>query len=177
MADVSWDDILGTADEAFNILPEGQYQAVIRGAESKVSKKNNEMVACTIKVSEGPYAGKGIDTVYVSRPGPGTEPDRMEGAVSMFMRHLKGLGISFDTLKAHKPSMAQIARVVEGKQITIVVKHEEFPKGSGVMQAKHQGPLRAPASGAVEVTSFPPVAATASAGSTPAGGFSSDPGF
>lgn len=176
MADQSWDDILTIAGDKFDILPEGSYPAVIKAAEATVSKNSgNDMIACTVKVSEGPHAGKGVKTVYVSKPGPGTKPDKMEGAVDMFMRHLKSVGITIDILRTHKPTTAQIARVMEGKAVTIVVKHTEWPKGSGELQAENQGPLRPPASGAVEVTSFPPVMATAPAAAS--GGYTTDPGF
>lgn len=182
MADKSWDDILTTAGEKFNILPEGRYQAVIKAAEAKTGKPKdgrpgNEMVACTITVSEGPHAGKSVKTVYVSQPGAGTLPEKWDGAVNMFMRHLKGVGITFDILKTHKPTMAQIAQVMQGKSVTVEVKHEDW---RGETQAAHQGPLLAPTSGAVEVTSFPPVIANTvvNAGSSaPASGFTTDPGF
>lgn len=178
MADYSWDDILETAGEKFNILPEGEYAAVIKEATATVSKKSgNDMVACTVKVAEGPHAGKGVKTVYVSKPGPGTTPEKLDGAVNMFMRHLKAVGITFDSLKTHKPTMAQIASVMVGKRVTIKVEHEEYPKGSGDRQAANMGPLRPPAEGAAEVTSFPPVTATTVPVDVQQGGYTTDPGF
>lgn len=177
MADKTWDDILETAGEDFDILPEGNYAGVIQAATAGTSKGGNDMISCTVKVSEGPHSGKSVKTVYVSKPGPGTLPEKWDGAVNMFMRHLAGVGISFDTVKAHKPTMEQIARVMQGKRVSLVVKHEEYPKGSGQYQASHNGPLRPPAEGAAEVTSFPAVAAVPAGASTGAGGYAVDPGF
>jgi hypothetical protein len=158
MADKSWDELISDAGEEFNLLPEGDYQATIREAVSDVSKNSgNQMITCTVKVSEGPHAGKAVGPVYVSKPGPGTKPEKLEGAARMFFRHLKAVGITTDTLKAHNPTMAQIAAVMQGKPVSIKVKHESY---NSTESARHQGPLLAPSSGAVEVTAFPSVAAT-----------------
>jgi hypothetical protein len=175
MADKSWDDIIADAGDDFNIPPEGKYQAVIKTAESTVSRSGNQMVSCGITIAEGPHARKFIKTVHISKPGPGTAPDKAEGAARMFLRHLKALGITIETLKQHNPTMDQIAAVAVGKPVTVNVKHAEW---NGNVQAEHQGPLMAPASGAVEVTSFPPVGTQVlSSGAPMAAGYDADPGF
>jgi hypothetical protein len=158
MADKSWDELISDAGDEFNLLPEGDYQATIREAVATVSKNSgNQMIECTVKVSEGPHSGKSIGKVFVSKPGPGTKPEKLEGAARMFFRHLKAVGITTDTLKTHNPTMAQIAAVMQGKAISVKVKHESY---NGVEGAKHQGPLLAPSGGAMAVTEFPSVAAT-----------------
>jgi hypothetical protein len=179
MADKSWDELISDAGEEFNLLPEGDYQAIIRATEASVSKNSgNQMINCTIKIAEGPHSGKSIGTVYVSKPGPGTKPEKLEGAARMFFRHLKAVGITTDTLKAHNPTMAQIAAVMQGKAVSVKVKHDSY---NGTESAKHQGPLLAPSGGAVAVTEFPTVAETQTVGyggpAVPVGGSTIDPGF
>jgi hypothetical protein len=157
MADKSWDELIADAGDEFNLLPEGDYQATIKDAVATVSKNSgNQMIECTVKVSEGPHHGKSVGKVFVSKPGPGTKPEKLEGAARMFFRHLKSVGITTDTLKAHNPTMAQIAAVMQGRPVSIRVKHESY---NGTESAKHQGPLLAPSGGATEVTAFPSVAA------------------
>lgn len=179
MADKSWDELINDAGEEFNLLPEGDYQAIIRTAEASVSKNSgNQMINCMIKIAEGPHSGKSIGTVYVSKPGPGTKPEKLEGAARMFFRHLKAVGITTDTLKTHNPTMAQIAAVMEGKAVSVKVKHDSY---NGTESAKHQGPLLAPMGGAVEVTAFPAATATQVAGHVGTNastyGSTEDPGF
>lgn len=149
----SFEDLANMAGDRFNPPPEGNYEFTIQSAEHQVSKRSgNDMIVCSLKIAEGPEAGKSIKTVYVSKPGPGTKPDKMDGALRMFTRHMKAVGISLETLKEHNPTMAQIAQTMIGKTVSGPVKHEDY---QGEVQAGLNGPMRAPSTGAIEVTGFP----------------------
>lgn len=169
MADLGWDEIVSEAGDRFNVPPEGKYTATIEEAEATVSKNTgNPMIAVKLKIAEGPHAGKRPKTTYVVKSAK---------AAGMLLGHLKAVGIDAETLKKHKPSMAQIAAVMVGKRVSIEVKHEEY---RGETQAVVNFTMRQPEGGAIAVTSFPPVSAetTVAAGaSAPAAGFTTDPGF
>lgn len=150
----SFADLADMAGDRFNPPPEGNYEFTIHSAEHQVSKRSgNDMIVCGLKIAEGPEAGKFIKTVYVSKPGPGTKPDKMDGALRMFTRHMKAVGISLETLKEHNPTMSQIAQTMIGKTVAGRVKHDDTYNGE--VQAEMQGPMRPPSAGAIEVTGFP----------------------
>lgn len=167
MVDLGWDDIVSEAGDRFNIPPEGKFAAVIEDTEVTTSKSSGApMIVVKVKIAEGPHAGKRPKKVYVVKSAK---------AAGLLMGHLKAVGIDAETLKKHKPTMAQIAAVMMGKRVTVEIKHEEY---RGETQAVVNFSMRQPEGGAVAVTSFPPVteAPAASAG-TPAQGFTKDPGF
>jgi hypothetical protein len=153
----SFADLADMAGDRFNPPPEGKYEFTIHAAEATVSKRSgNDMIVCSLKIAEGPEAGKSIKTVYVSKPGAGTKPDKLDGALRMFTRNLKAVGITLETLKEHNPTMAQIAQVMIGKTVSGPIEHEDY---QGEMQAGLKGPMRAPSGGAIEVTGFPVLSA------------------
>lgn len=169
MADLGWNEIVAEAGDRFNVPPEGEYQAIVESAEATVSKNSgNQMIAVKLKIAEGPHAGKRPKTTYIVKSAK---------AAGMLMGHLKAVGITAEVLKAHNPTMAQIAAVIVGKRVGIEVKHEEY---RGEAQAVVNFNMRPPTGGAKEVTGFPPVAQVAAQGGasgTTAGGHTTDPGF
>lgn len=168
MADLEWDEIVAEAGDRFNVPPEGKFPAVIEETEVTTSKSSGApMIVAKLKIAEGPHAGKRPKKVYVVKSAK---------AAGLLMGHLKAVGIDAETLKKHKPTMAQIAAVMVGKRVNIEIKHEEY---RGETQAVVNFSMRQPEGGAVAVTSFPPVAAepAPAAGGSASGGYSSDPGF
>jgi len=167
MADLPWDEIVAEAGDRFNVPPVGKYTALIEEAEATVSKSTgNPMIVVKLKISEGPHAGKRPKKVYVTKSAK---------AAGMLMGHLKAVGIDAETLKKHKPTMAQIAAVMVGKRVNVEIVHDEY---RGETQAVVQYSMRQPEGGAVAVTSFPAVAEpTPAAAGAPAQGFTEDPGF
>lgn len=144
MADETWDAFISEAADAFNPLPEGTYDFVITAAEGKVSGTGNPMVKVDAKVSAGPEAGKAIKSFYVIRTA---------SQAKKFILHMKAMGITIETLTAHKPTMQQLAKVMEGKPFRGKVKHTSDDNfGDAVELAWAMLP---PATGAVAVTSFP----------------------
>lgn len=169
MADMPWDELIAEAGDRFNIAPEGEYDFTILETEATTFKSGNAGIKAKLKVAEGPHAGKSVKTVNVVKSPK---------AAGLFLRHIAAVGITPDTLREHNPTLAQIAKVMEGKRVRGTVKHTEF---RGETQAELEWNMRAPEGGAIEVTSFPAVAAvdeysTQQSGPVPVGS-SEDPGF
>lgn len=144
MADESWDDFITEAGDAFVMLPEGEYDFVITEAEGKVSKSGNPMVRVAAKVTTGPHAGKSIKDFYVLRAA---------SQAKKFVLHMRAMGITIETLAAHKPTMQQLAKAMEGKTFRGKVKHnsdDDFGDSVDLAWA-----MKPPTGGAVAVTSFP----------------------
>lgn len=144
MADESWDAFIEEAGDAFNPLPEGEYNFVVTEAEGKVSKTGNPMVRVSAKVVDGPHAGKTIKDFYVLR---------MASQVKKFVPHMKAMGITLEVLSAHKPTMQQLAKVMEGKPFRGKVKHTSSDDFGDAVELSWA--MLPPATGAVAVTSFP----------------------
>lgn len=144
MADETWDAFIEEAVDAFNPLPEGTYDFVITEAEGKVSKTGNPMIRVAAKVASGPEAGKAIKDFYVIR---------MASQAKKFVLHMKAMGITFETITAHKPTMQQIAKVMEGKPFRGKVKHTSSDEFGDAVELSWA--MLPPSTGAVAVTSFP----------------------
>lgn len=144
MADESWDAFIDEAADAFNPLPEGTYDFVITEAEGKVSSSGNPMVRVAAKVSSGPESGKAIKDFYVIR---------MASQAKKFVLHMKAVGITIETLTAHKPTMQQLAAVMVGKSFRGKVKHTSSDDFGDAVELSWA--MLPPATGAVAVTGFP----------------------
>lgn len=163
MAEKTWLELIEESGDEFNPAPEGDYLAKIVSTESKVSKNSgNTMIVANLEVAEGPEAGKSLNEVYISKPGPGTAPEKLKGSFRMFMGHLRAVGIDTDTLKTHNPTMAQIAGAIKGKLVQVTIEHESW-RGNPP-KAKVQGRLMAPPDGAIKVEQFPKVSEAADLG-------------
>ncbi len=144
MADESWDAFLEEAEDAIKLLPEGQYDFVITATEGKISSTGNPMVRVSSKVASGPYAGKGIKDFFVIRSA---------SQAKKFVENLQAMGITMDVIAAHKPTMQQLAKVMEGKQFRGKVKHTSSEDFGDAVELSWS--MKPPATGAVAVTSFP----------------------
>lgn len=144
MADESWDDFITEAADAFNPLPEGTYDFIITETEGKVSSNGNPMVRVSAKVTTGPQAGKTIKDFHVLR---------IASQAKKFVLHMKAMGITIETLTAHKPTMQQLAKAMEGKTFRGDVKHTSSEDFGDAVELKWA--MKPPTGGAVAVTSFP----------------------
>lgn len=144
MADETWDAFIEEAADAFNPLPEGTYDFIITETEGKISSSNNPMVRVSAKVASGPQAGKTIKDFYVLR---------MASQAKKFVLHMKAMGITIETLTTHKPTMQQLAKVMEGKPFRGKVKHTSSDDFGDAVELSWA--MMPPESGAVAVTSFP----------------------
>jgi hypothetical protein len=109
MAEMPWDELVKKAEEKGygEVAPVGRHVVRVETATAKVSKNSNPMIACKLKITQGPHAGK----LATSRNHNLTMSEK---AASMFLQNLKALGISKETLLSQKPTMAQIAKAIEG---------------------------------------------------------------
>lgn len=146
MADETWDDFIREAKENFNLPPEGEYDFIITETEAKVSSAGNSMVRVKAKITSGPHAGKSIKDFYVIR---------MVSQMKKFMMHMKAVGITLDTLTTHKPTMDQLAKVMNGKAFRGKVVHKSDDRFGDA--AELSWAMIPPAGGAAEVTSFPAI--------------------
>ncbi len=146
MADESWDDIVASAGDSFNRPPEGEYEFVITDAVAGVGSKepHNPNVKVSAKIASGPQAGKSIKDYYIVKS---------TGGAKKFLSDLKALGITTDALLVERPTMDQIAKVIIGKTFTGKVVHKSSDRWGD--SAELDWSMRAPATGAVAVTSFP----------------------
>lgn len=144
MADETWDAFIEEAADAFNPLPEGTYDFIVTEAEGKVSKTGNPMIRVSAKVAAGAETGKAIKDFYVIRAA---------SQAKKFVLHMKAVGITVETLTAHKPTMQQLAKVMEGKQFRGKVKHTSDDNFGDAVELSWA--MLPPATGAVAVTSFP----------------------
>ncbi len=153
MADETWDAFIDEAADAFNPLPEGTYDFIITETEGKVSSTGNPMVRVKAKVASGPEAGKAIKDFYVLR---------MASQAKKFVLHMKAMGITIETLTAHKPTMQQLAKVMEGKPFRGKVKHTSSDDFGDAVELSWA--MLPPTTGAVAVTSFPALSEAESIG-------------
>jgi hypothetical protein len=144
MADETWDAFIEEAADAFNPLPEGTYDFIVTGAEGKVSGSGNPMVKVDAKVTTGPHAGKAIKSFYVIRTA---------SQAKKFVLHMKAMGISIEVLTAHKPTMQQLAKAMEGKPFRGKVKHTSDDTYGDAVELSWA--MLPPSGGAIAVTSFP----------------------
>jgi len=146
MADESWDDFIKEAKDNYDLPPEGEYDFVIIEAEAKVSSAGNPMIRVKAKITNGPHAKKTIKDFYVIR---------MASQVKKFMMHMKAVGITLDTLTTHKPTMDQLAKVMEGKTFRGKVVHKSDDRFGDAAELSWS--MMPPAGGAAAVTSFPTI--------------------
>lgn len=149
MADETWAEFLAEAEDVFTLLPEDEYDFIITKTEGKVSKSGNPMVVVSSKVASGPHAGKAIKDFYVMRL------TSSPSWIKKFMQHMQAMGIDMSTLAQHKPTMQQIAKVMEGKQFRGKVRHTSDDNYGDDVELSWA--MKPPTGGAVAVTSFPPL--------------------
>jgi Protein of unknown function (DUF669) len=174
MTTVPWDVLVAKAKtEGFTeVAPVGSYQCRIESAEAgESSQKKTPQIDMRLKITEGEHAGKRPTTfshrIYMT-----------EANASIFMQNLNAFGITNEVAVQHRPTLDQIARAIVGKVVTVVTQEA---KRDGVVQLDRDNnpqievkwSLKAPQSGAVAVTSFPPVGG----GYAAPGGSTEDPGF
>jgi len=146
MADETWDDWISEVEDKLTLPPDGEYDFIVTKAEGKVSGSGNLMVQVDSKITSGPHSGKEIKRFYVIRSSEGSMAKK-------FMQSLGAVGITFDTLVKHKPTMQQIAKVMEGKPFRAKIKKKEDAQWGDYMEV--QWAIKPPTGGAIEVTEFP----------------------
>lgn len=159
MAGASWDEIIAEAGDGFNRPPEDEYEFRITSAEAVTGKKDPfyEQLKIEAKIAQGPQAGKSIKTFYLVKAVGDTK------RLAKFLRQLRVLGISADTLRSEQPSMAQIAKAIEGRPFIGKVKHNSDAK-YGDSADLEWGQMSPPSTPIEEVTAFPAIGEAESLG-------------
>ena len=167
MADESWDDIVAEAETSGfgEPAPLGTYEVKIISAEAgESSNKKTPQIKLKLKITKGPHAGKPATTY-------GHTFWKTQAAAWSVVGNCNAVGISNETLKAKKPTLAQIAAVMVDKVVNVTTVHEvdratkevkTSRDGSAVIVVK--GTMQAKEGGAIPVTTFPAVAANVTAG-------------
>ena len=147
---INWEDLIGIAGEATGavILPPQKYHVVVDKAEAAKTQNGKDQIKVQFRVASGPNQGKGpvYNQFVVSPDSP--------NAMSFFFQHLLVFGITAEYLKTNRPTTAQIAQMMIGKQCMITIAHGTW-QGKTKMEVKKIEPM---AGGAVVggVPSGPP---------------------
>lgn len=118
---VNWEDLLGVAAEAgFVVLPIGEYRIVVDSAEAGKTNNGKDQIKAKFRVSSGPYQGKGpiFNNFVISPESP--------NAMSFFFQHMDAFGITNEYLKKNRPTVAQLASLLVGRQADIVISHRDW---------------------------------------------------
>lgn len=156
MADETWDTFIEEAKDVFTLLPEDEYDFIITSAEGKVSKTGNPMIRVSAKVASGPHHGKAIKDFYVMRLT--SSPTW----IKKFVQHMQAMGIDMSLIAQQKPTMQQIAKVMEGKPFRGKVRHTSDENYGDDVELSWA--MKPPTGGAVAVTSFPALSEAESLG-------------
>lgn len=163
----NWEDLLGVAAEAgFTVLPVGEYHVVVDSAEAAKTQNGKDQIKAKFKVASGPYQGKGpIFNNFVISP-------ENANAMSFFFQHLAVFGITDEYLKQNRPTVAQIAGFLVGRQCNVIISHRDWqgqtrmqvdkitkvnPNGVPAAPTVPTAPVAAPAPAAAPAAA-PPVA-------------------
>ena len=166
MADESWDDIVTEAETSGfgEPAPLGTYEVkIISAVAGESSKKKTPEIKLKLKITKGPHAGKPATTY-------GHTFWKTQAAAWSVVGNCNAVGISNETLKAKKPTLAQIAAVMVDKVVNVTTVHEidratkEVVKINGVEKVVVKGTMQAKDGGAIPITSFPAVAENVTAG-------------
>jgi hypothetical protein len=158
---LNWDEVLGgvEAEEAkdkaegksndFEALPKGPYPVVVQEAEKTVASTGKDMIKARLQVTEGPYANRVLFNYFVF----GSKDDVTLNKITL--NNLAAFGITRELIATQRPSIAQIADLLEGQKATAKVGIQEKGDYAGRNEIKGFSAL----AGAPAPTVAPPKAA------------------
>lgn len=139
MSDLNWDDVLGQVekDEAenpdngnsFEALPKGPYNVLVTETLSNPSKSGKEMIKLWLQVTDGPYVNRQLFNYIVFSP-------ESPKAMRLTLDRLAALGISREFIGTTKPSVGQIAELLEGRKAIAIVGIQEKGEYAGTNEVK-----------------------------------------
>jgi hypothetical protein len=116
---INWDEVLEEqeADEA--LLPVGDYDILVEKAEGTQASTGSDMIKMTLKVINGPFAGKVLWTNIVLKTDS-------TGAMRMALRRLAALGVTREWLVSTGAQLPQIAAATIGKTASARVEQKKY---------------------------------------------------
>jgi hypothetical protein len=116
---VNWDSVLKETEEATRVIPEGEYLVRVTEAKAKTASTGSEMIVTTVKLEDGPYAGRTIVTNLVFSFGNAQ-------AMRMLLRRLRALGITEEWLAETNATIDQIATAISGRTVIAKVNQRKW---------------------------------------------------
>lgn len=144
--DLNWDDVLGDVDKEekenpskgsgdFDALPKGPYEVVVQEAEKMVSKTGKDMIRVKVQVLNGPYANRVLfNYIVFAKENP--------KAMRLTLERLAAFGITREIIATAKPSIPQIAEMLEGLSAVAVVGIQASGEYKGSNEIKAFRPLK-----------------------------------
>src|SRR5262245_5716490 len=105
-----WDSAIKDAVEGFQPVPAQTYQVRVQDAEAKkASSSGSPMIKLTLEIETGPHKGRLLWTNMVLKPGS-------PGSAKIFAVKAMAFGLTAEWLAANKPTLAQTAKALIGRQ-------------------------------------------------------------
>lgn len=166
---MNWSELIDSAEEGggFDVLPAGDYLAVVQDATAQDASTGKPMVKATFKITEGPYAGRLIWNNFVlTRDNP--------NALKWFFRHMQAFGLQRDFF-AMNPSMSAVAEQLKNKEVVITLTANREYQGQRQNDVKsiraagipNQGPAPTPAPAPAPTNDTPSAEAQTNTGTAP----------
>lgn len=119
--DINWATLLDTVPEAVErtLIPPDRYSTRVVKSEAGTSAAGNPKIELTMEVDEGPHIGQWVwGRINFATSSP--------KSMAVTVKHLAEFGITREWLAQNSPTMAQIATKLDGKRISVSVKHREY---------------------------------------------------
>jgi hypothetical protein len=151
---LTWNDLLDSAGEGFDPVPDGQYPFTISKAEAAETKTGKTMFKTQHKIDGGPHNGRVVFNQFVLSPDS-------PSALGFFFRHMAAMGLDKQFFSKN-PTKEQVAEALVGRRGIMKVSMRKYqgqdrnnvdailPLGGGVPMAP------APASGPPLAVPTPP---------------------
>lgn len=142
--ELNWDDVLGgvEAEEKespdkpksdFEALPKGPYEVVVQEASKETSGAGNDMIKVRVQVTGGPYANRVLFSYIVFTDNP--KGNRVS------LDKLAAFGITREVIATQRPSLPEIASLLEGRKAIAVVGIQADGQYKGNNEVKGFKPL------------------------------------
>lgn len=115
MGSVNYAQLLEESGGGIELLPDGDYDAVIDTAKVQNASNGKVMFVCKFKVLTGPHAGKQFWNNFVISPDS-------PGALGFFFQHMATLGLGREFFAVNPPD-EQVAQALVGRQARVTLGH------------------------------------------------------
>ena len=118
MTSIDWNSLAKVAEEATKLVPDGTYGAECLKCEPATASTGKPMLKLTLKISDGPSAGRNLWTQFVVAEDSGFALQRLFGNLAAF-------GITQDFLD-QGPSFEMVASALVGRHARVIVGHRSW---------------------------------------------------